>query len=467
MNVLQASKDAIGRCHFLLWAAALLLSWSGTSQELDECVANLPECLAVLQATNQTGGAKDEEELAFSLLGSWMKELYTRKDPPRLAEDRDLRRSTLQRLRDLGTLSLTDPARLSLAIGVGQMLFLYFWWGLDPPSVGGSRSGAPGRRSGPDLGVATLAAELHEASIRSVGCDSSETSRVTFEAKKCPWRWRFVLLLLVEIGQQSAALMNIAVSASSLRRAEQSVVSMRALPYFSRHSSLQQGASRSNQNDDLFPGASHLPVWPREMWPEFAHFLEANAHIFQAELLRIVAADEEFDEVFHTVQEQQTEFTQLPTDWGLLDLVRQGQPTAACPYAPQSCALLGERPEINSHCFSERVPNAGIAFARLLPGTEIKPHFATEPRLAVHLGLVTPPGPKMFVANETVTWTERRAVVFDDTYTHSVRHEGSEARYVLLAWTCHPCDPHWRAANGEAWQEANPLPGYCSPSQAS
>ena len=180
--------------------------------------------------------------------------------------------------------------------------------------------------------------------------------------------------------------------------------------------------------------------------------------VFRAELQRLIAADAEFDEIFRTVQEQQTEFTPLPKDWGLLDLVRQGKRTAACPYAPQSCALLEQRPEINSHCFSERVPNAGVAFARLLPGAEIKPHFATEPRLAVHLGLVTPPGPEMWVANETVTWSEGRAVVFDDTFFHGVRHRGVESRYILLAWTCHPCDLEWRVSSGES--DGN-LPPHC------
>lgn len=424
--------------------------------ELDDCIASLPECLTVLQAANHSGG-QDEEDLAFSLLGSWLKALYTRREAPRLAEDRELRSSVLARLRGLAALSLGAGApRPSLAMALGQMLFLYFWWGVSSALGEGL--------SGPDVEVVALAAELHFAGLVFAGCDSASTAATVFEAKKCPFRWRFVLMLLVELGRQLAVGAHDVVAAvAPLRLAETQLVSMRALPFFQGRQNLRPGDGpyRVNQNDDYLPRARHRPVWPREMWPDFAHHLEAHAHIFLGELLQIVEADQEYDEVFRIVQEQLTEFTPLPRHWGLLDLVRHGNATAACQYAPQSCALLRSRPEVDGRCFSERVPNAGVAFARLQPGTEIKPHFATEPRLAVHLGLVTPPGPEMWVAEERVDWAPGRALVFDDTYFHSVRHRGSEARFVLLAWTCHPCDLEWRRGNGEGWLRENPLPGHC------
>jgi len=58
----------------------------------------------------------------------------------------------------------------------------------------------------------------------------------------------------------------------------------------------------------------------------------------------------------------------------------------------------------------------------------------------VHLGLITPPGATMAVSDQTVDWKEGQAVVFDDTYIHSVLHEGTLPRYLLIAWFCHPCD---------------------------
>ncbi|CAK0865872.1 unnamed protein product [Prorocentrum cordatum] len=393
-----------------------------------------------------------------------MKGLYVRQEAPRLAEDGAWRAEVLERLQSLALLSLGQP---STAIGVGQMLFLYFWWGVQPPPSGDARSrgGAAPRPRGPDVSVAMAAAELHGRSISFSGCDSRATSLESFESKKCPWRWRFLLLFLVELGRKLAVEgHDLAGGARQMRRAEVHLGAMRALPYFSRHQTLLEGPYRTNHNDDFFPEAKHLPIWPREMWPEFAFFLESHAHVFLAELAQLISADVE-DEIFRTVQQQQTEFTPLPKDWGLLDLVRQGNATAACPYAPASCRLLQARPEIDGRCFSDRVPNAGVAFARLLPGTEVKPHFATEPRLAVHLGLITPPGPAMKVANETATWSQGEAVVFDDTYFHSVRHEGEEPRFVLLAWICHPCDLSWRSRNGEEWVRDNPLPRWCGPDE--
>ena len=420
--------------------------------EMDECIKILPQCVHELWESNQRGDAANEEELSFGLLAAWMKGLYTKKDPPYLASDLQLRASTLQQLKELASFSLASPDHFKYAIGVGQMLFLYFWWGLHPPDD------EHNRLLGPSIEIVSLSASLHTASVAGT-CSSPGIAQIEFEARKCPWRWRFVLLLLVEMAKQLAAYQDLKGAAEHFRLAQAHLKTMRMLPYFAHHRSLLpgEGPYRANHNDDLLRRSQHWPVWPRSAWPPVANFLEEHAHIFRAELDRLILADMDYDELFRTVQEQQTEFTPLPKDWGLLDLIRQGNRTAVCAYTPQSCALLEGRPEINAHCFSERVPNAGVAFARLLPGSEIKPHFATEPRLAIHLGLITPPGAEMWVANETVTWSEGKAVVFDDTFSHGVRHRGIEARYILLAWICHPCDLHWRSSA----QDSSALPPHC------
>mmetsp|Transcript_78792 Transcript_78792/g.225732 ORF Transcript_78792/g.225732 Transcript_78792/m.225732 type:complete len:114 (-) Transcript_78792:328-669(-) len=89
---------------------------------------------------------------------------------------------------------------------------------------------------------------------------------------------------------------------------------MKSLPFFASHQSLMHGPRWANQNDDYLPRARHWPVWPRDRWPSFARFLEANAHVFLMDLLNLLQADEG-DELFRTVQEQQTEFTPLPRHW--------------------------------------------------------------------------------------------------------------------------------------------------------
>ena len=64
------------------------------------------------------------------------------------------------------------------------------------------------------------------------------------------------------------------------------------------------------------------------------------------------------------------------------------------------------------------------------------------PRLAAHLTVIgrEPLKAGMSVADERALWTEGRALVFDDTFVHSVSHWGDEPRYVLNIWFCHPCD---------------------------
>eukprot|EP00747_Dinoflagellata_sp_TGD_P085996 gnl/TRDRNA2_/TRDRNA2_163104_c2_seq1.p1 gnl/TRDRNA2_/TRDRNA2_163104_c2~~gnl/TRDRNA2_/TRDRNA2_163104_c2_seq1.p1 ORF type:complete len:151 (+),score=9.33 gnl/TRDRNA2_/TRDRNA2_163104_c2_seq1:235-687(+) len=133
-----------------------------------------------------------------------------------------------------------------------------------------------------------------------------------------------------------------------------------------------------------------------------------------------------------------TQFSGKRESWAPLNLIHNRKTAPhACQVANRSCELLLTRPEI-ARCDAKDV---GAAFARLVPGMGIKPHMWTAPpRLGVHLGLVTPPGATMVVGGQTVDWQAGKAVVFDDTYIHSVRHRGTETRYLLIAWFCHPCD---------------------------
>ena len=197
--------------------------------ELDECIKSLPQCVQHLWESNQHGDATNEEELSFGLLGAWMKSLYTKKDAPYLASDLQLRASTLMQLQDLARFSLADSGNFKYAIGVGQMLFLYFWWGLNPP-------GEHDRLFGPSIEIASLSANLHTASLAG-SCSLPSISHIEFEAKKCPWRWRFVLLLLVEVGKQLAVQQDLRGAVEHFRLAEARLKTMRMLPYFAEHRS--------------------------------------------------------------------------------------------------------------------------------------------------------------------------------------------------------------------------------------
>ena len=151
--------------------------------EMEECIKILPQCVDELWKSNQRGGgdATNEEELIFGLLAAWMKGLYTKKDPPYLASDLQLRASTLKQLKELASFSLASPDHFKYAIGVGQMLFLYFWWGLHPPDDEHSRL------LGPSIEVVSLSASLHTASVAG-SCSSPSMAQIEFEERKCPWR---------------------------------------------------------------------------------------------------------------------------------------------------------------------------------------------------------------------------------------------------------------------------------------
>ncbi|SCF07809.1 aspartate beta-hydroxylase [Micromonospora haikouensis] len=97
----------------------------------------------------------------------------------------------------------------------------------------------------------------------------------------------------------------------------------------------------------------------------------------------------------------------------------------------------------------EGIPEAAAAgigvvtLSWLHPGTRIRPHCGgTNARLRVHLGLRVPPGARMRVGTESLTWQEGRCLVFDDSFEHEVRHDGELPRVILLMDVCHPAlDP--------------------------
>lgn len=167
--------------------------------------------------------------------------------------------------------------------------------------------------------------------------------------------------------------------------------------------------------------------------------------------------------LLRSVSLHQSELAPLYEDWQRLDLVSGGQRSEVCtlvPFLGPSCDALLDRPEINSKCETYL---AGASVAKLMPGAQLKPHFDSHGRLAVHLGLDIPEGASMVVGGEEVHWVEGQALVFDDTYPHEVKHVGHAPRYVLVAWFCHPCDASWRDGLGDEWKDANPLPRVCGP----
>jgi len=190
-----------------------------------------------------------------------------------------------------------------------------------------------------------------------------------------------------------------------------------------------------NSNSFAYPGPMNRPVWQRETVP-LAMFLEAHAATFKEELDALVETGR-FNGLYWGGEVSLTQFAPRLDDWQMVSLVKNRQRVErVCAHTPRSCELLASRPEIMA-CGAG---DAGAAFARLAAGSGLRPHFWNQPRLGFHLGLRTPAGASMDVGGQQVTWEENKATIFDDTYIHSVWHDGDEARYLLIGWFCHPCD---------------------------
>jgi len=310
----------------------------------------------------------------------------------------------------------------SMAFAVGQALYSYFWFRDNGPDI--------------DIGVATRSIQLHEVSLNYSGCDDLTLGVGAFIAKACTERWLYLIMLCAEVGIELAlSRTEMRRAADFLQKADSLFHELMPYPYFSFRK--WESVYDINTNSHVFSGPiRQMPVWPTESIP-LAGWFEENAHVFKADL-DLIIENNLFDALYFAGHVSMTQFSPRRESWAPLNLIHNKNIAPnACKVANQSCELLLSRPEI-AQCDAKDV---GAAFARLQPGMSIKPHFWTAPpRLGIHLGLITPPGATMAVGNRVVEYEEGRAVVFDDTYIHSVRHKGTEDRYLLIAWFCHPCD---------------------------
>ncbi|CAK0805952.1 unnamed protein product [Prorocentrum cordatum] len=317
----------------------------------------------------------------------------------------------------------------SLALAVSMTLYSYFWWE-------GPHSGQLDLRSG------RLAAELMYASLGHSGCRDRGLSLLEFFVRQCHMRWRYLMMLLGEVGRHLVLQRrDLAAGAEVLGQARACFREMAGLPQFGSGPAPMQLPHQANFNEDYFPAAvaRQGPVWRSGAQDvPMAAFLEENFPTIRAELDSILAVEGAFDGLDAQTRNAETQFGPRGDDWLTAYMVRNTEFfEPVCALAPRTCALLRSRPEV-AGC---RMGGSGAGFLRMRPGGRLKPHFGNAPRLSVHLGLIVPEGEIfMSVGNEVVRWEEGRALVFDDTFIHSVTHNEAKPRYVLNVWMCHPCD---------------------------
>ena len=95
---------------------------------------------------------------------------------------------------------------------------------------------------------------------------------------------------------------------------------------------------------------------------------------------------------------------------------------------PRTLAALADAPLCR---IPRRTPS--ILFSLLRPGARIPPHHGMiNTRLICHLPLIVPPGCGFRVGNETRSWEEGRAWVFDDSIEHEAWNGSGQTRVILL-----------------------------------
>lgn len=353
---------------------------------------------------------------------------------------------------DLSTMAHASADYPSIALGVGMALYSYFWW-TDTTST----------RVNVDSGRKIV--DLFHRSITYNTCSSIELPLQDFYVRQCHVRWRYLLMVVSEVGRYCMLqLQDLVQAAFFLRQATTFLNRLKQLPFFQRyeqaaaimHSLALQAPPESalarfgaglrgihrtphdvNFNQDFYPHLQVGPIWPKEEVP-LAAFLEEHFEDFLADL-RHILDDSTFWSLHFQNQNAETQFGPRDDDWQTVYLVRNREWNQLnCGYTPTACRLLQQRPEIANCAWG----SAGAGYLRLRPGARLKPHFGNAPRLSAHLGLIVPEEGDihMRVGDQTVHWETGKAVIFDDTYIHSVVHDGLHPRFVLLVWFCHPCD---------------------------
>lgn len=123
-----------------------------------------------------------------------------------------------------------------------------------------------------------------------------------------------------------------------------------------------------------------------------------------------------------------------------------------CKVVPTICKLLKDDPSLctsraakgdkNKNVWQLCGADTVVTILRLRPGTSILPHCGTtNSRLIMHFAVEGAEGIEFTVGGQTVKNYgdgDGNAIVFDDSYEHSVYHGGDQDRFVVLAVLAHP-----------------------------
>jgi hypothetical protein len=179
-----------------------------------------------------------------------------------------------------------------------------------------------------------------------------------------------------------------------------------------------------------FPGLPQRQFYERSEFPWLAEIEQAVPEI-QAELRAVLADGQEFAPYVEANSDRPRAANPLINDpkWGAYYFWRNGEivaeNAARCPATMQA---LQHAP---MPLIDQRSPIA--LWSLLKPGTHIQPHHGLlNTRLICHIPLIVPQDCAIRVGNETRSWREGEALIFDDSFEHEAWNKSDETRVILL-----------------------------------
>lgn len=202
---------------------------------------------------------------------------------------------------------LAQGAHPELSLGVGLILYSFFWWKNDVSDEW-------------NVDAITKSAGLFARSIMFNGCDSAEMNLGEFLGRQCHVRWRYVSLLSAELGRY-LSLHRMPQAAGILQSAAGYFEVMRSLPFFKP---LEMALPHdSNFNGDHFPMLA-APQWRPDYLP-MSRFLKQHFTTFRQELDAILAkkpGSAFFTDMYLNSRNAETQFGPRDLDWETVYFLR-------------------------------------------------------------------------------------------------------------------------------------------------
>lgn len=179
-----------------------------------------------------------------------------------------------------------------------------------------------------------------------------------------------------------------------------------------------------------FPGLPQRQFYERDEFPWLAE-VEGIVPDMQAELRAILAEGQDFAPYVEASSDRPRAANPLIDDpsWGAYYFWRNGkivaENAARCP------ATMWALEQAPMPLIDQRSPIA--LWSLLKPGTHIQPHHGLlNTRLICHIPLIVPQGCAIRVGNETRSWREGEALIFDDSFEHEAWNKSNDTRVILL-----------------------------------